>query len=69
MIARALAISKLAIRSRKTGTALGKVFVHVFLVASGLGFALPLFWLISSSLKADKQLLAFPPIWIPHPVD
>ena len=32
-----------------------------------LVFLLPLFWMISSSLKPDYQILASPPVWLPHP--
>lgn len=31
-------------------------------------FLLPLFWMISSSLKPDYQVLEFPPRWLPNPV-
>ncbi len=40
------------------------------LVAFGLAtsFFLPFAWLISSSLKSEKQIFASPPVWIPTPV-
>jgi ABC-type glycerol-3-phosphate transport system permease component len=31
-------------------------------------FLLPLFWMISSSLKPDYQVLEFPPRWLPEPI-
>jgi multiple sugar transport system permease protein len=31
-------------------------------------FLLPLFWMISSSLKPNYQVLEFPPRWIPEPI-
>jgi ABC-type glycerol-3-phosphate transport system permease component len=31
-------------------------------------FLLPLFWMISSSLKPNYQVLEFPPRWLPNPV-
>ena len=31
-------------------------------------FLLPLFWMISSSLKPDYQVLEFPPRWLPDPI-
>lgn len=31
-------------------------------------FFLPLLWLLSSSLKTEQQIFAFPPVWIPNPV-
>ncbi len=30
-------------------------------------FLLPLFWMITSALKPNYQVMAFPPVWIPHP--
>jgi multiple sugar transport system permease protein len=35
-------------------------------LAAGL-FLLPLFWMISSSLKPEWQVLADPPVWLPNP--
>jgi multiple sugar transport system permease protein len=37
------------------------------LLVAGL-FLLPLFWMISSSLKPNYQVLEFPPRWLPNPV-
>jgi ABC-type glycerol-3-phosphate transport system permease component len=31
-------------------------------------FLLPLFWMISSSLKPNYQVLEFPPRWLPNPI-
>ena len=41
-----------------------------YLLAAGgaLLFLLPLFWMISSSLKPDYQVLEYPPRWLPDPV-
>jgi multiple sugar transport system permease protein len=38
---------------------------------AGMGavlFLLPLFWMISSSLKPNYQVLEFPPRWLPNPI-
>jgi multiple sugar transport system permease protein len=37
------------------------------LIVAGL-FLLPLFWMISSSLKPNYQVLEFPPRWLPDPI-
>jgi ABC-type glycerol-3-phosphate transport system permease component len=37
-------------------------------IAGAVLFLLPLFWMISSSLKPDYQVLEFPPRWLPDPV-
>jgi ABC-type glycerol-3-phosphate transport system permease component len=37
--------------------------------AGGLLLLLPLLWMVSTSLKPMKQVYAWPPIWIPNPVE
>lgn len=41
-------------------------YVLALLVAAF--FMLPLFWMISSSLKPDYQVLEYPPRWLPDPI-
>jgi multiple sugar transport system permease protein len=41
---------------------------YVALLALILPFLLPLFWMISTSLKPAEQIYASPPQWIPHPI-
>jgi ABC-type glycerol-3-phosphate transport system permease component len=48
----------------QVGAAIG--YALAILVA--LLFLLPLFWMISSSLKPNYQVLEFPPRWIPNPI-
>ena len=36
--------------------------------AGAVLFLLPLFWMISSSLKPNYQVLEFPPRWLPNPI-
>jgi multiple sugar transport system permease protein len=38
---------------------------HGFLIAFGVLFFVPVFWLLSSSLKTDRAIFASPPQWIP----
>jgi multiple sugar transport system permease protein len=40
---------------------------HVVLLALGSAFLLPFYWLVSTSLKADTEIFALPPVWVPHP--
>lgn len=47
---------------------LREVLGYSLAVVVGLVFLLPLFWMISSSLKPNYQVLAFPPRWIPDPI-
>lgn len=42
--------------------------VQLMLVLGSLIFALPFVWMVSTSLKADRQIFAFPPIWMPDPI-
>jgi len=47
---------------------LGRVVLHAVVILLSLVFALPLLWMISTSLKTDPQVYHVPPIWIPNPV-
>jgi len=42
--------------------------VHGLLLSLSLVFLIPFFWMISTSLKPDDQILRFPPKWIPEPI-
>jgi ABC-type glycerol-3-phosphate transport system permease component len=42
--------------------------LYSLLVILAVVFATPLIWLISTSLKADEQMAAWPPVWIPNPL-
>ena len=42
--------------------------VHAVLMAGSMIFALPFVWMVSTSLKADRQIFAWPPVWIPNPL-
>lgn len=46
--------------------ALGRIVLYTLLVVFSLLFLAPLFWMISSSLKLDKDVFAFPTRWIPE---
>jgi len=41
---------------------------HAALILLSLVFLVPLYWLVSSSLKTDEQIFRFPPEWIPWPI-
>jgi ABC-type glycerol-3-phosphate transport system permease component len=55
-------------RSRRTQYRLRTVLGYALAVGGALLFLLPLFWMVSSSLKADYQVLEYPPRWLPDPV-
>jgi ABC-type glycerol-3-phosphate transport system permease component len=41
---------------------------HLVLILGSIVFGLPLFWMISTSLKATYQIFVWPPQWIPNPI-
>ncbi len=43
--------------------------LYIILVALAAVFALPLFWMVTTALKTDTQVLVFPPQWIPSPAE
>ena len=43
------------------------LLTHALLIPAALIFLLPFLWMLSTSLKPDSQLFAYPPIWIPNP--
>ena len=45
----------------------GQVVIYLLLCLVAAIFLLPLFWMVSSSLKPEWQVLANPPVWIPTP--
>ena len=47
---------------------LRRILVHVVLLPAAFIFLLPFLWMLSTSLKTDAQLYAYPPIWIPNPI-
>jgi len=46
---------------------LTSVVKHAVLIFFGFFYVLPLFWMLSTALKKDSQVIAFPPVWIPNP--
>jgi multiple sugar transport system permease protein len=52
-------------KSSRTGTAVWKTFVFFFLVVAALLTLIPFVWMLSSSLKLDKDVFKFPIEWIP----
>jgi multiple sugar transport system permease protein len=41
---------------------------HGALIFFGLFFIFPLIWMLSTALKTDRQVLSYPPSWVPSPV-
>ncbi len=64
-------------RLRSTGTShlghkatktIKRSLSHLVLITGCLFFAMPLVFMLSTSLKATRQIAKFPPQWIPNPV-
>ncbi|MBI2940695.1 MAG: carbohydrate ABC transporter permease [Chloroflexi bacterium] len=53
---------------RRARRYLGRVTTHAVLLAGAIVFAMPFIWMVSTSLKADRQIFHWPPVWIPDPV-
>lgn len=41
---------------------------YVVMISLSVVFMVPLVWIVSSSLKTQGQVFAYPPIWIPDPI-
>lgn len=48
---------------------LGQLAIYAALIVLALLWMLPMVWMVSTSLKVDRQVMRFPPVWIPNPVD
>jgi len=44
-----------------------EVLSHSVLIPLAIIYMIPLFWMISTSLKPDSQIFLWPPAWIPKP--
>jgi ABC-type glycerol-3-phosphate transport system permease component len=45
-----------------------QVLVYMLLIPIAVILATPLVWLASTALKPDNQVSAWPPVWIPNPI-
>ena len=54
--------------NKRTRRFVGHTIVYIFMTGMGFIFLIPLFWMISTSLKTFQQTWAWPPIWIPNPI-
>ncbi|MBX3012886.1 MAG: carbohydrate ABC transporter permease [Caldilineaceae bacterium] len=54
-------------QSKRGLTLLNKTVTFLILLSVALLFLMPLFWMISTSLKPKDQIFAYPLIWLPDP--
>jgi ABC-type glycerol-3-phosphate transport system permease component len=55
-------------RKNSPGSMVLSVLNYGFMIFIGFTMLVPLFWMISTSLKIPPQVAAYPPIWIPNPI-
>lgn len=54
-------------QSKRLITVVTKTVTFLILLGAALLFLLPLFWMISTSLKPKEQIFAYPLVWLPDP--
>jgi ABC-type glycerol-3-phosphate transport system permease component len=54
-------------KTRRFGKIVHDAIVYFFLIVLGVLFAFPFFWMLSSALKTNAEVLLWPPKWIPVP--
>jgi len=47
---------------------IGRVVIHLVLIALSVVFLLPFFWMLSTALKSESQIFVNPPVWFPRPM-
>jgi multiple sugar transport system permease protein len=47
---------------------LAQAIKYIVMIGLSIIFMVPLIWLVSSSLKTQGQVFAYPPVWIPDPI-
>lgn len=52
--------------SRRFNLSLGKILTYTLLIGLSILMLLPFFWMLSASLKLDKDVFTFPIQWIPQ---
>ncbi|MCY3797531.1 MAG: carbohydrate ABC transporter permease, partial [Chloroflexi bacterium] len=52
-------------RQRRARKLIGHAIIYAVMIALAGVFMLPIFWMASTSLKLPRELMAWPPEWIP----
>ncbi len=55
-------------RNAKRGARGSRWIIYALLIFVGLLMIFPFLWLVSSSLKSQLDVFAYPPKWIPEPI-
>jgi ABC-type glycerol-3-phosphate transport system permease component len=56
-------------RAPRRRRAWARVAAHVLLIPGAVAVSIPLFWTVTTALKAPQQVYAVPIQWLPHPVE
>ena len=57
------------LRRKSVRKTLGKISLYIVLAIVATLFSIPLIWMLSTSLKTLYQQDAWPPVWIPNPLE
>jgi multiple sugar transport system permease protein len=49
------------------GKMIGKIITYIIVIGLAIIILIPFFWMISTALKSDADIFAWPPEWIPRP--
>jgi ABC-type glycerol-3-phosphate transport system permease component len=55
------------VKSKVERTAKNFILYFIYIIGS-IALLIPLFWMVSTSLKTPAQIFKYPIIWIPHPI-
>jgi multiple sugar transport system permease protein len=55
------------VRRRRTGDVAVRAAVYLLILAGASVVLVPLFWMLTTSVKPESQLFVYPPEWIPNP--
>src|SRR6188472_2073084 len=53
--------------TRRVLTWLGLGLAYLFLILTAISMVFPFYWMVSTSLKPESKVFAYPPQWIPYP--
>lgn len=55
------------LETRQPGVMVGRLLAHLALYALAFTMVFPFLWMLSTSLKAETEVFAWPPQWVPWP--
>ena len=52
--------------SRRRRPGVGDVLAYVYLIVFSIFILFPIFWIITNAFKDPRDILNYPPVWIPR---